>query len=299
MPNGKIKAYADTAYMAKVYIGWARKLNLAMDLYVAFSDENYRDFLKPNSIKTHRLISKGLCSLPSRIKNKLGLRRFLQACVSERDKFSVLHDYGRIEECQILRNLGIDVFAVPHTMNIENYNDEYFDDTPDCGISLLVQSKQGAAYFRQLGFHEIIECGQIDWSDISPSRIIHDKTGFDLLLLPKLHLGILDPLEFVRLIKKIRSNGSEAHCITHPNERLWGAVIYSLLCMVLGVRMTVGGVSGLKEGLPVKRIWCFYSDFVMAGVNQIEKVFVRHARKDKALRVFLPKGSEKHEQIWL
>jgi hypothetical protein len=108
----------------------------------------------------------------------------------------------------------------------------------------------------------------------------------------------LEAAGFVRLIKKIRSDGGEIHCITHPNERLWGVVIYSFLCRMLGARMTAGGVSGLKEVLPVKRIWCFYSDFLIAGTNQIEKVFVRHARKDEKLKVFLPKGSEKHEQIW-
>ena len=68
--------------------------------------------------------------------------------------------------------------------------------------------------------------------------------------------------------------------------------------MVLGARMTVGGVVGLKETLPVKRIWCFYSDFVMAGTDEIEKVFARHERKDEKLKVYLPKGSENYEQIW-
>ena len=247
MPHGKIKAFANTPYMARVYIGWAMKLDLAMDLYIAFSDENYADFVQTTSVKTYRLLSKALCSLPARLRNKLGINQFLQACVSERDEFSILHDYGRIDECQIMQRLGINVFAVPHTMNVENYDGKYFVDMPDCGIPLLVQSKQGAAYFKQLGFHEIIECGRIDWSDISPPKIDHNQTGFDLMLLPKRHLGILDALGFVRLIKKIRSDGSGIHCITHPNERLWGMVIYSILCIVLGVRMTVGGVSGLKK----------------------------------------------------
>lgn len=298
MPAGKILAYANNAYMAKVYIGWAMKLNLEMELYIAFSDENYADFVQTTSVKTYRLLSKGLRWLPARLRNKLGMRRFLQACVSERGEFSILHDYGRIDECQIMQRLGINVFAIPHTMNVENYDGKYFVDMPDCGVPLLVQSKQGEAYFRQLGFHKIIECGQIDWSDVSPPKIVHNQTGLDLMLLPKRHLGIMDASLFVRLVRKMKSSESQIHCITHPNERLWGVVIYSLLCRVLGVRMTVGGVSGLKEVLPVKRIWCFYSDFVIAGTSQIEKVFVRHARKDEKLKVLLPKGSEKHEQVW-
>ena len=114
LPAGRIFAYANNAYMAKVYIGWAKKLNLAIELYITFSDEKYTVFLQTNSVKTHRLIPKGLCSLPSRFRNKLGIRRFLQACVSERDQFSVLHDYGRIDECQIMQNLGIDVLPYPH-----------------------------------------------------------------------------------------------------------------------------------------------------------------------------------------
>ena len=48
----------------------------------------------------------------------------------------------------------------------------------------------------------------------------------------------------------------------------------------------------------MKRIWCFYSDFVMAGTDEIQKVFLRHARKDEKLKLFLPKGSEKHEHVW-
>ena len=89
-------------------------------------------------------------------------------------------------------------------MNIENYDDEYFLDMPDCGVPLLVQSKQGTAYFRQIGFHDIIECGRIDWSDISPPRIIHHKTGFDLAHLPKRHLDILDALGFFSAAKNNR-----------------------------------------------------------------------------------------------
>ena len=298
-PDGKIKAYADTAYMAKIYIGWAKKLNVKLDLYITFSQQKHAFNFDCSLNSMHQLLPDILSYMPTRLRNKFGMRRFLQACLSDQSNFSILHDYGKVEECQNLKSLNMNVFAVPHTMNIENYEDKHFAETSDCGISLLVQSNQSGTYFKQLGFHEIIECGRIDWADIAPPKIVKNQAGYELLLLPKRHLGILDAILFAHLVKKMKSNGSKVQCITHPNERLWGVVAYFFTCILLGVRLSSGGVSGLKRIIYIKRVWCMYSDFEITKASQIEKVFVRIVHKDAQLKRFLPKGVEKHEQIWI